>query len=421
MTSQRNRGHGFFGHGFFVPGRSLRSAGVTAQTRARRSPSTRAAGSDASEAATPEAPVLFNRRLTNIQGLRALAALSIVLLHAGQPDGFEHRYLHVTHAIFLKLAVTGYWGVDLFFIISGFIMAITTFGRPQLPSSGSFFLARVIRIYPMYWIMTSIVLFLYVVRPELVPKFNAAHPPNIIASYFALPQSGEALVMVGWSLVFEMYFYTIFAAALWGGGRWTKPLLLTWSAALVVGGIVFFESTDPWLGVVVNPLCIEFLMGIGVALLIMARKVRAPLALVALGCVGYAIEFSFGYPHDLYVNGWTHVFEAIPLAALVAGLVELELRGTFVFPRFMVHLGDASYSLYLSHILVLAFIGNIIVRTHLLGAAASSILVTALVIVVLHLVAVGLYRWVEQPIGKNLHRLARYRRAHALAVSTGDA
>jgi exopolysaccharide production protein ExoZ len=346
--------------------------------------------------------------LINLQALRAIAALLVVFVHLGNPHGFEARYLHVAKAMLSGLANIGHSGVDLFFVISGFIMTMTTCARPRLPGSGAFLLARVVRIYPMYWIMTALVLIVYLYRPEIVNS-HSAFSPNIAASFLALPQAGDPLLLVGWSLVYEMYFYTIFAVALAFGKRSLVPVLVFWAAAMIVLNLIFASTHNPWLYVVSNPLCCEFLVGIGVALLVLSRKVHAPALCLALGCLGYAGECLFGFG-----TGWMTVVGAVPLALIVLGLVELELRAECVLPGIFRHLGDASYSLYLSHIPILAALGILMSHTSLRrGTRLDEIVAVTVAIVLVEAISLCIYRYVERPITGSLRRRLSQNRSAA--------
>ena len=143
----------------------------------------------------------MKQRFVNVQGLRALAALLVLGLHV---NVLEIRF---TGNPFLNaFSPIGNWGVDLFFVISGFVMITSTwndFGTPAI--SWRFFLRRLTRIYPPYLVILFPIALLYIVAPTMVNDAQAIKP-NVIASFLMLPQAGFGLLVVGWTLVYEMFF-----------------------------------------------------------------------------------------------------------------------------------------------------------------------------------------------------------------------
>jgi exopolysaccharide production protein ExoZ len=164
-------------------------------------------------------------KLGTIQHLRAVAALGVVFYHASsQVTGGHSDYVRMGAA-----------GVDLFFIISGFIMWVTAIARDEPP--GRFALKRLIRIVPLYWLITTAVLLLVLAKPDLMrsASLNLTH---IASSYgfIAWPHPRSAhrfwpLVIPGWTLNYEMLFYAIVAIALFLPRR---ARLLTIAAPAVI-------------------------------------------------------------------------------------------------------------------------------------------------------------------------------------------
>jgi peptidoglycan/LPS O-acetylase OafA/YrhL len=331
--------------------------------------------------------------LRNVQALRAIAALLVVCVHMGNPHGFEVRYLGAHPPLLRGIVNIGETGVDLFFVISGFIMAMTTLGRRKLPSSVDFFKRRIMRIYPLYWLITGLLLVVYLRDPALV-NAHSAFRPDIVASFLALPQRGMPLLLVGWSLVYEMYFYLVFAAALSLGKRSFLPVLAIWALATLAFNLTFGASNNPWLQTISNPICFEFLLGVGVGWLTLADKYRWPGLWLALGIAGYAADCAIGFS-----GGWVRVAQAIPLALIVFGAVGLERRAKLVLPKFLDRLGDASYATYLCHVPVLAVFGLMISRTPLRHASPlEDAIVIALGFTLIEVVGLGVYRYVERPL-----------------------
>ncbi len=293
--------------------------------------------------------------LGNIQALRGIAAVAVVLAHLGGPDGFESRWLAGGYDWLAFTHGPGQAGVDLFFVISGLIMVVTTQHRVPGPASAREFLRRrVVRIYPIYWVATLPVLALFLVSPGAVNS-SAENPPDVLASLLLLPQSGLPLLMVGWTLTFEMYFYLVFALVLLLPRAGRLPALAAWGVLTLALAAAFAGSGNPWLGTIGAPIVLEFLFGAAVGALVVRKKFVAPLLCTTAGLVGTATALGLGdFPGTWY--------RALPvglcLAVTVYGVVGLEGRWRLTAPAWLQKLGDASYSLYLWHVLVLSAVGR---------------------------------------------------------------
>jgi peptidoglycan/LPS O-acetylase OafA/YrhL len=350
--------------------------------------------------------------LRNVQALRAIAALLVVCVHMGNSQGFEARYLHAGSPLLAGFTNVGYTGVDLFFIISGFIMTVTTLGRRKLPTSADFFIRRVIRIYPPLWIITGLLFGVYLAHPELINS-HSDYPPDIVASFLALPQRGSPLLLVAWSLAYEMYFYFVFTAALSFGRRSFVPVLALWAGATVAFNVAFGASDNPWLHTISNPICFEFLLGVVAGSIILKARVGRPMAWLCIGIAAYAVEAVYGFG-----TGWWRVLAAAPMAAVLLGAVGIEREAKIVLPAFLDRLGDASYATYLWHVPVLAVFGLAVSRAHLPPGAISGAAVVCAGIVIVEIVALVVYRFVERPLTDALKEALVSRRP-VVAVERG--
>ncbi|MEI8622584.1 acyltransferase [Pseudoalteromonas sp. B129b] len=134
----------------------------------------------------------------SIQYLRALAALMVLLTHTS----FK---LENNGSDLLSWFNIGGYGVDLFFIISGFIMCLTV--QDKKINFTTFMKQRVIRIIPLYWLMTSVALIIFFINPSLVNSSGGV--TSIISSYLLIPDGTKYLVNNGWTLSYE-FFSTLF-------------------------------------------------------------------------------------------------------------------------------------------------------------------------------------------------------------------
>lgn len=341
-----------------------------------------------------------------IQAFRAVAAIAVIVSHL---TFFEEKYL-AGPPITPPVLLFGMLGVDLFFVISGFI--ITRVGLRQFGRPGKwyhFLGRRFIRIYPIYWFYCLLLLPVFLVSPGMI---NSSYgPPNLVTSFLLLPDKEIPLLAVAWSLVHEVSFYAVFAVFLLCLQRRHLPLALALWVAVVVIGRVSLGPCDnqPWLHVMLHPLTLEFLAGCVVALTVHKLSRGVSIAFATTGLVvmvaGSAIWCATGAPMP---DNWPRVLVFGTAAALlVAGGVGLEQTFTAPVPRVLVRLGDASYSLYLSHSMTIAVFGLVVRRVVTSPGPYVHALATA--------VAVGVgvlggwlgYRLVEAPLLAGLHSLSR--------------
>lgn len=342
------------------------------------------------------------RPLGQIQLLRAAAALSVVFFHI--QGELRNRGLSDP---FPNLAV-GAFGVDLFFVISGFIMVYATrteFGRPG--SARLFLWNRIARIGPPYWLVTTFFVLTNVfVRSPDNPGYSSTY---IISSYMFVPYprfTGEMLPVfpLGWTLNYEMLFYVLFATAMT-----QKRAVGVWLAAAALIGLVFLGLSLPLplpLSYWASPIVLEFLFGMVVGELYLRGLQFPPAGAFALVCLGCATVLAFRVavgPVIVRGLGW-----GLGAAAIVAGAV---LRPPMVgspIARALGRLGDASYSLYLVH--PIAFL---LVRTAVLRAGGGHIAGTWVyayaALLLLSSIAAALLMWwiFERPITRALQRKKR--------------
>lgn len=313
--------------------------------------------------------------LYGIQYLRAFAALAVVVFHAAERTG---------HAFAIGAA-----GVDVFFVISGFIMWVISERRAITP--GRFLMDRARRIVPVYWLATGVMVAgaLAGLFPNLV--LSGSH---VAASLFFLParspSSGELwpVLVQGWTLNYEMFFYLVFAACLSLPSRLRLTVMAVAFGLLVVFGLLV-ESDDPLFLMYTRPIILEFVAGMLIARLWLDGHVpRRPLALalIGLGLAGFVTIGIFRLPFDEWTCG--------PLACvLVYGTVALEKHGGIARLPLPVMLGDASYSIYLWHTFAISVAAK---AAMLLGLAPA----IAFVLSTCAGIALGIagYHLVEQPL-----------------------
>jgi exopolysaccharide production protein ExoZ len=338
--------------------------------------------------------------LVGIQYLRAVAALLVLVHHARNPRPWLYN------------PMTG-WdltaGVEIFFVISGVIMFVAA----RHETATAFATRRVLRVVPLYWIATLTWVAWLAWRDLDLPTTR-----DLVLSLGMIPHEGSLhpgivwpVLVPGWTLNFEMFFYGLFALGL----AFRRVMAFTATALVVLVGLGYlFMPDDPVLKTYTSPMLLGFLAGLGAA---WARD-RFPAAyrhawpLAPLGAALLCAHFTpwFSLP-KLGVMGAS--------ALLVAGVLALEP----VFARRprkpLLALGDASYAIYLFHTLVLAVVSW---RCRSLGLDGWAEFATVIGLGVVLSVAAGLavHAWVERPMLKGLLRLGR-RPAPRPGISAGPA
>ena len=328
--------------------------------------------------------------LANIQALRALAAIFVMLAHVGSLSAY---YAYFPKIDFLH---HGIFGVDLFFVISGFIMVYITSERWS--GAGSFLAARALRIYPLWWLCTLII------APESIP-FLLGKPDGwyYVASFFLVPAptgSGDLYPAItqGWTLSYELMFYLVFGLLMLTGKRYisvkvTVALLALFGAGLLSSGIPhkFFTNT----------IFLEFAFGVAIGEAFVSNRLRLwhviPLSTAAVLC---------WYFQELSMETFRPLYYGVPAAALVIVALLAE-RASMEAPKPVVFLGDASYSLYLSHVAVIVAVAPWLAWAPFYTAFAITIC-AALAVSML------LYLGFERPVHQLSRRLYRMRLARII-------
>ncbi len=337
-------------------------------------------------------------KLPNIQILRACAALMIVVYHCGIETGR------------LSAAVGGGrlfdenpWGagVPIFFAISGFIMVVTSaraFG--SLPAATDFMRRRLIRIVPLYWLVTTAALGVVFVAPSL-----SKAPPGdylyIVASYLFWPYmrlTGDIrpLATPGWTLNLEMLFYVVFAASLLFRRGLGLALLFSSLGLLVaarVAGMLHGVALNFW----GDPIVLGFLLGAAVGIAYNHGWRLSRLSSLTLMAIGFAITFMFWVPAGAEDDLGRRLAEAAPATLILIALAlgpQIDDTHALWWPALAI--GDASYSLYLvqEFLLRLMSLGwhktlNTIVPLWTLIPVGIAVTV---------FVALAMYRYFEHPV-----------------------
>lgn len=343
----------------------------------------------------------------NIQALRAVAALLVVLVHLSLPSvGLDNIFVNEPpwFAMFTKCGLAG---VDLFFVISGFIMLTTSWSSFGQPGSGlRFFVRRAIRIYPPYWFALLPVLPAFFFAKNELMKGHIGARTGIVQSLLLLPQPTHMLLAVSWSLVWEMIFYTVFAFLLIMNRRHLPLALTVWFLAEVALHISFRDSQNFAANFASTPLPIEFILGVVVGLIYVNRRFWAPGLLGAVGIVSmlgvWSLMTANVVDESSFPFGRVLLF-GVPAFLIVYGAVGLESVHRIVAPTWLVSIGDSSYAIYLWHLGVLVILRHMIAPLHFSGFLWHLAFVTLAMGDIL-LVSFIVYRFFEKPVTSYLNK-----------------
>ncbi|MCJ2072359.1 acyltransferase [Methylobacterium sp. J-030] len=344
--------------------------------------------------------------LYNLQILRALAAYLVFVTHFGLYAGPV-----LPRPDFLAFGAAG---VDVFFVLSGFIMFVSTGGRDE--GVGAFLLRRVARVVPVYWLVTLALasMALAGLKPIGIVEFR---PDYLIQSLLFLPFSRggyiEPLNSVGWTLNYEMFFYVVFAGLLLVPALGQRAVAaagiflgLTLLGLVPVPGLYWAYYT--------KPILLEFAAGIGLGYAYLRLRTppagfpvrrAAGTAFAAAGLLilgGHAAAFAFGVQPEF--SGFVRPLVWGSAATLVVGaMLLLERGGIRLRSPWLLSQGNASYSFYLVHNLMLHATSKVVSVLPVSGLTRAGLI---------FLIAFGasaalgeaLFRWVEAPMNAILRR-----------------
>ena len=352
--------------------------------------------------------------LSSLQYLRGVAALAVVYFHA---------VVQVEQVANIReLPMSGSFGVDIFFVLSGFVMWWTT--RDRKVGIGDFLVKRLIRIAPLYWVLTIFAAMVALFFGDLLrsTKFDL---PHLGFSLLFLPYWNPAVaatnaeiltpvIVPGWTLNTEMMFYAVFACAL-AVRQTLRPLFVAVLLALV------YVSAKTWLSGTTAAFygtdrLAEFLAGIVLACTIRRIPRLSPGIWAVAGLGAFAMLFWMDLERPSVSQ---FIVLGIPAVILLCAALQIEISGHLPDLPKLSLLGDASYSIYLSHIFVIA---GTRVAAHVVGldlGMANGAVFVLLALVVSSVAGIVVHRTIELPLLKGMNRLLRGGRKPPAAAELG--
>jgi len=343
------------------------------------------------------------KNLQLIQVLRGVACILVTLMHITVTfsDTYQLSFLG-------NIFKFGGSGVDIFFVLSGFV--ITYSNRQYITKAstiGTFLKKRMIRIFPIYWIIISFFLLFQLLLPSFYRTHFQLNPANIANTYLLLPNH-EMINGVSWSLTNELFFYALFTLAiLIPQKKYSLLLLVLYFIVLLLlpFASINVANKNDFIGLLIFPMNIEFLLGIAVVLLVDKFPQRWITTVLLTGTGFFILSAVFNNNGLFYLNnGYNRVLMfGLPAFLIILTLVKYESAITIKVNKLFLQLGDASYSIYLFHLpIVVAFfkiMAKLPVTNYLVLTFLSCILLFAVCFI-----GIVSYSKIERPLIKWINR-----------------
>ncbi len=296
------------------------------------------------------------RRFSTIEALRGLAATAVVACHAAR-----HVDKSLTDAGLARLFEPGVAGVDLFFVISGFIILQTH--RPDIgcPAGLARYAGRrFTRVWPLYWVALAATMLMDLAGSHGVPAAG-----SLLVSVLLLPARQAPILGIAWTLQFEVLFYAVFALLI-ASRRAGQTALAAWLCCIVLSrmGAPGTSMLPPQ---VTSTYGMEFFMGMASAELLHRGKLSVPANIAILGMAAFVLALALAGCGllDPFATASRLVF-GVAAAVLVAGLAALEAseapaarRG---LPGWLSAVGRASYSIYLFQFVCIGLVWQLVLK-----------------------------------------------------------
>ncbi|EJR71346.1 acyltransferase family protein [Bacillus cereus] len=337
------------------------------------------------------------KTLFTIHYFRGIAALLVILHHITGIMSLQFNYDYLNGYF-----NPGWSGVDFFFVLSGFIISYIHLGDFGKKTELKPFLSkRLIRVYPVYWVVT----FLYLPIFLMYGNDNV----SIMKSLLLIPQTSHPVLEVGWTLCYEMFFYLLFSLTFVLKPKHSMVLVGLWLMGILFNlKNISNNGESSYISFILSHYNLEFLLGCAVAYIVMKYKMKFAKTLLVLGVLFFLISW-------LFIN--LGVFEkySIPRiicfgfssALIILGSSLIDLKSKQVFSiKPLYYLGNASYSLYLTHIPIYTVINKIFLVINLYNLLGLWSTTTILVILTV-IFGCLFHTFIEKPILKKCNGILK--------------
>ena len=296
------------------------------------------------------------RTFHSVQYLRGFGAMTVVIWHGLSQLERSQPYLH--YPSFGAIAV------DIFFVISGFVMWHMTMVQPV--SFGEYWRKRFVRAIPFYWLMTSFVVLLMLAAPSLLSssRFDA---PHVLASYLMIPWPHPVLegeiapvIIPGWTLIYEIAFYAVLGFGLFVPQRWRAGAVI---AVIVAAAFspAFVTSTSTAFYFYTQPIVVDFASGVLIGWMLWnGYRFPAWACLTAIALSAAAVVLLPSPSHFVPMLGGYNFMRdrvleySVPSLLIVGGAVFFDCARPDVTKwKLLTLIGDAAYSIYITHVMIL--------------------------------------------------------------------
>ena len=346
--------------------------------------------------------------INSIQLLRGVAALAVVVHHTG---GYLKRYFEPS--VFLgDYFSIGFGGVDLFFVISGFIIHFTSKKYLNNPSMlGEYLKKRFVRVFPIHWLVLTVLFLTAWVITTVFHKniFSIGYPHTLLAytqTYTLFPLH-FAINPVTWTLSYELFFYLGFALLIISKRLWFIPAVVL----LVSGYNVYLnylqnggQANFNYFNFVFSGYNIEFMLGFFMYQFYDKIQLNNFIALILL-ITGLGVFIGFGYEVSDFDNYKRLLIFGFPSALIVLAMLNLEKNDAIKIPKFWILLGDASYVLYLIHFPIMLLMNKLPQIFGHTFTANQEINYSYFIIVTIIFLSIIVHKFIEKPLSKFIGKL----------------
>jgi len=297
------------------------------------------------------------KKLELIQFSRALVPFLVMLFHL---SGTMMAYFDYNLLGFSFIPISG--GVNYFFALSGFMMYyIYRESLGQTHQLRSFLFNRFIRIYPLYWLLTCLFLFVLFLNPD----FSVGHETDmdtLITSFLLVqsPRELEPVLNVAWSLVHTVFFYLVFSLLFFSKVNISRVIITIWALLTLAFALDYLYIDHYLIRFFFNQYNLIFLAGIFCAYCITHFKmnIKVSILMIIIGGLGFPV---------IWLNS-IHPFIPISFdmgtgfasALIILGLGSVDMQKDMKIPRLFNYIGNAAFSIYLSHNFALDLLSELI-------------------------------------------------------------
>ncbi|WP_316569198.1 acyltransferase [Neobacillus sp. YIM B06451] len=337
----------------------------------------------------------MRKRLNLIQFSRALVPLLVVLFHA---NAFMKVYFQYD---FLRLPdVTKSGGVYYFFVLSGFMIYYLyheEYGNQKIIKH--YLSSRFKRIYPIYWILTLLIIPIYFIFPSLGKGYER-EIGEIIKSLFLLPSQNKPIIGVAWSLVHTVFFYLIFSLFFLKNKSFSWGVIIIWGLMSVVFSVNLLTSSDYLMNFFFNFNNLLFLSGIVSAYVVTRHRIPYVLSLlfVIIGFLVFPLSWINEQFHFVTIS--LQITTGLASIILILGLSFIDLQKDITIPKFANYFGNASFSIYLTHYLFMSGFSKILSSN--LFLSFNKMALSILLILLSIISGCFVYSFIEKPINQKL-------------------